>query len=211
MPHPDDEAIFMGGLLSTLSSHHIPTRVITMTSGEKSTLRYGLKPQDNLSEIRTKELSLALTILGISDYSILNFPDGGLEKKEKEISQKIAQEIKKTNATHIICLEPDGVYGHPDHIALTSYVQIVSKVPIMYATVSPHYTLPSASWMAKKAIHPITPDVKFRLSKNAILGKLRALRAHKSQFMSPLYRLPFELSFFIKNDMLTHEFYAWRH
>ena len=212
MPHPDDEAIFIGGLLHKLTQAHIRTRVITMTAGEKSTLRYGLSVRDNLARVRKKELAHAFTILGISDFSILGFPDGGLEKLEKHIVEIITKEILLLKPTHIISLEPDGVYGHPDHIALTSYVKRAAKKPIrlLYATVSPHYALPSASWMAKKKyITPLLPDIKLQLTPRDIITKLRALKAHRSQFVSPVYRLPFELSFFIKNDMLAHEFYAF--
>lgn len=212
MPHPDDEAIFTAGLLHKLASSHIRTRVVTMTAGEKSTLRYGLRPQDNLALARKKELTKALAALGISDFAILGFPDGGLEKYEKDITKAIVKEIRSLKPTHVLCLEPDGVYGHPDHIALTAYIKRAAKKPIrlMYATVSPRYSLPSASWMAKKkTITPVLPNVKLRLNPRDMIMKLRALKAHHSQFVSPVYRLPFELTFFLKNDMLAHEYYAF--
>ena len=79
MPHPDDEAIFTGGLLHMLARNHIATRVVTITAREKSTLRYGLSPRANLADVRRTELSTLFAALGVSHFSILNFPDGTLE------------------------------------------------------------------------------------------------------------------------------------
>lgn len=211
MPHPDDESIFTGGLLHQLARHYITTRVLTMTVGEKSTLRYGLSPKANLANVRREELSRAFEALGVYHFSILNFPDGSLEKQNQKIKLVLREEIHNFTPTHVVSLEPDGIYGHPDHIALTSVIQAIVKKPLMllYTTVSPHYVLPSASWMAKKKITPISPDIKLNLSLKDTIAKLRGLRAHRSQFVSPIYRLPFELTFFLTNDMLTHEFFAF--
>jgi LmbE family N-acetylglucosaminyl deacetylase len=182
LPHPDDESIFIGGLLHMLARHHITTRVVTMTVGEKSTLRYGLSPKADLAETRKAELSRAFGALGVSHFSILNFPDGTLDKQRQKIQRVLTKEIRQFKPTHVVSLEPDGVYGHPDHIALTSIVKTILKKPIrlLYATVSPHYVLPSASWMAKKKITPLPPDIKLHLNARDMIAKLRGLRAHRS-------------------------------
>ena len=211
MPHPDDETVFASGLLHTLARHHVAVRVITMTQGEKSTLRHGLPPEADLAEARKQELTWAFHILGVNNFVLLKFPDGGLEKKAKEIKAVIAREIKSFHATHVLTLEPDGIYGHPDHVALSAYTTRVTKKPVslLYATVSPHHILPSAKHMAKKdKIEPIKPDIKLRLSLSDMAAKLRAFRAHASQFMS-LKTTPRDLLFFFMNELLTHEFYAF--
>ncbi len=211
MPHPDDEAIFAGGFLHKLAANSIPTRVITMTVGEKSTLRYGLKPMDHLGEVREKELTRALTTLGIGDFHIYHFPDGGLEEKGVKIKETIRKNIKDFQTSHVVTLEPDGIYGHPDHVALSSYTKnvVVKPVQLWFVTVSPSYRLPSASWMAKKKIiKPMRPTVSIRLTFADVIAKLKSIQAHRSQFMSPIYRLPFEATFFLMNKLLTHEFFA---
>lgn len=211
MPHPDDETVFASGLLHTLARHHITVRVVTMTRGEKSTLRHGLPPEVDLALARKQELTRAFHILGVNNFVLLKFPDGGLEKKAKEIKAVITREIINFHATHVLTLEPDGIYGHPDHIALSLYVtQTVRKpVQLLYTTVSPHHILPSASHMAKKdKIVPIKPDVTLRLTLTDMAAKLRAFRAHASQFMS-LKTTPRDLLFFFMNELLTSEFYAF--
>jgi LmbE family N-acetylglucosaminyl deacetylase len=211
MPHPDDEAIFCGGLLHQLSASAIPTRVITMTVGEKSTLRYGLKPADDLAMVRQKELTRSLTILGVTDVHIYHYPDGKLETLGEKIKKTIHTNILEFTPTHVLTLEPDGVYGHPDHVALSACTTRIVKKPIrlLYITVSPSYTLPSAVWMAgKKHIKPMHPDFKLILRAPAIIAKIKSLHAHRSQFVSPITRLPFQAAFFLKNKLLSYEFFA---
>ena len=211
MPHPDDEAIFLGGFLHQLSTNGITTRAITMTVGEKSTLRYGMKPDDNLSEVRQKELTKSFQILGITDFQIHQYPDGELEQNTIKIKQTIQKNISTFKPTHIVTLEPDGIYGHPDHVALSAFVTQVVKKPIqlLYVTVSPDYHLPKASWMAKKKnIQPIHPDYQLKLRPSNIFTKIRSMRAHHSQFVPPVTKLPFQSVFFFKNKLLTYEYFA---
>lgn len=213
MPHPDDEAIFCGGFLHMLSTHNIPARVITMTAGEQSTLRYGLKPTDNLGEVRKKELTRALAIVGVNDFHIYRYPDGKLEDIGEKIQKTIRTNIQSFQPTHVVTLEPDGIYGHPDHIALSEFTKYVVRRPtrLLYVTVSPSYHLPrSASRMSKKAgIKPIQPDVELRLRWPDTFTKLNALRAHNSQFMGPISTVLKSLGFFIVNHMTAHEFFTW--
>jgi len=204
MPHPDDEAIFCGGFLHKLSVNAIPTRVITMTAGEKSTLRYGLKPTDDLGEIREKELTRALAILGVNDFHIYHYPDGTLEEIGEKIQKTIRTNIQQFQPTHVLTLEPDGIYGHTDHIALSEFTKRVVHRPIqlLYVTVSPSYHLP-------KSAKPIRPDVEFRLGWPDTRVKLRALRTHNSQFMGPIGTVLKTFVFFLINTMTANEFFAW--
>jgi LmbE family N-acetylglucosaminyl deacetylase len=211
MPHPDDEAIFLAGFLHQLSMDTIAARAITMTVGEKSTLRYGLQPNDNLAEAREKELTRSFHLLGINDFHIYHYPDGKLETIEEKLKKTIQKNIAEFQPTHVLTLEPDGVYGHPDHVALSAFVTRVVKKPIqlLYVTVSPTYQLPEAVWMAKKKhIQPMHPDVALKLQSSDIIAKLKSLHAHHSQFVSPVTKLPFETLFFLKNKLLTYEFFA---
>lgn len=211
MPHPDDEAIFAGGILHALTSKDIAVRVITMTVGEKSTLRWGLSPDQDLANVRKNELMRSFTDLGVTDYHIYHYADGNIENLNAKISATIRRNMQDFHPTHVATLEPDGVYGHPDHVALSAFVTQVVKKPIqlIYITVSPTYHLPKAVWMAKKKIiKPIAPDVELKLAPSDVVAKLKSLRAHHSQFVSPLTRLPFEALFFLRNKLLTREYFA---
>lgn len=208
MPHPDDEAIFCGGLIHKLTTEHISVRIITMTLGEQSTLRWGLKAGEKLATVRKKELLRALRILGVTDSQIYRYADGTLEKLEKPIQKTVCTNIRSFHPTHVVTLEPDGIYGHPDHVALSAYVTGVVHKPVqlLYVTVSPNYHLPKAVWMAKKKqIKPLNPDFKLKLELADIITKIKSLHAHRSQFDSLIWKLPF----FLKNKLLSCEFFAW--
>jgi LmbE family N-acetylglucosaminyl deacetylase len=209
MPHPDDEAVFISGLLQHLSSQNIPTQCLTFTAGENSTLRFGLKPNQDLATARKNELSKAYAILGITNFQILDFPDGGLDQIQPQIKQIIKKYLVEFSPTHLITLEPDGIYGHPDHIALSKSVtnSVTSTQTIIYATVSPRYIMPSARHMAKKSvINPIFPTHTLGLNPHQSWVKIKALLAHRSQFLH-FPQVLFSLIHFLKNDMLTHEYY----
>lgn len=209
MPHPDDEAVFISGLLQHLSSQNILTQCLTFTSGENSTLRFGLKPNQDLAAARKNELSKAYKILGITNFQVLDFPDGGLDQFQPKIKQIVKKYIAEFCPTHLITLEPDGIYGHPDHIALSKSVtsSITSAQTLIYATVSPRYIMSSARHMAKKSIiKPIIPTHRLVLTNHQFWVKIKALLCHRSQFLH-FPQIVLSLIHFLQNDMLTQEYY----
>lgn len=213
LPHPDDEAVFISGFLYKLSLSKILTRLLVFTKGEKSTLRYGLSPLDNLAQAREKELAKSLAILGIKDYKVYDFGDGQLENRETEVLTALEQEIRLFQPSHLVTLEPDGVYGHPDHIALSCFVsKYQSQVrKVLYVTVTPNYILPpSASKMAKKSgIKPIAPEYKLKLGLPGFVHKIKSLKVHKSQFRFSLIHNR-NILFFLRNNMLGAEYFAYK-
>lgn len=185
MPHPDDEAVFASGWIQSVVGVGASIKVITCTRGEKSTLRYGVADSADLATVRFQEQVRAFQILGVSDYEIWQFPDGGLEEHFSQLGQSLRAVFEQYHPTDILVLEPDGVYGHPDHIALTAVVLRCrpDATNIWYLTVAPWHQSPSARAMAKKAvIQPLQPDFRLWLSPSQILGKIKALLAHHSQF-----------------------------
>lgn len=213
MPHPDDEAVFISGLLQKISKHNPNLKLIAVTAGEQSTHRFGLKSDKDLARARKYELGNALSIIGVSDHQVWDFTDGGLEANFSNIVPKIKSEIDKYQPTHIITLEPDGIYGHPDHVALSLAVTQSCHLPVklLYATVSPRFfVLQSSKKMAQKSnIKPIKPAFKLRLTPGESLTKIKALKAHQSQFKIDLWHQK-TLFYFLINDLIFHEYYAYR-
>lgn len=212
MPHPDDETAFCGILLKRLSAEKIPLRAITMTKGEKSSDRYGCGPQDNLAEVRTKELRNAYTLLGVSNFTIHSISDGGIAHSEKRIKDILEKEWRTVSPTDILVIEPDGVYGHPDHIALTEYVMAAKpeKARLIYCTVSEKFkpSRGAAQLAEKKRIKPLKATHYIQLSPQEILLKLRAMRCHTSQF--PL-KQPLKISYLLdcfQKRMLIREYFV---
>lgn len=186
MPHPDDESIFAGGFIYELNTHGIPNKLVTLTRGDASTDRHGLDETVDLADWRSSELSRALIVLGGTSHTLYSIPDGKIPAARSRVRSIIQKEIASYKPTHIMTLEPDGIYGHPDHIALSAFVTEVTPgtCRLLYVTVSPSFKpRPESAKMAKKAvIRPVTPDFEFILPLRASIAKIRALRAHSSQF-----------------------------
>jgi len=91
------------------------------------------------------------------------------------------------------------VYGHPDHIAVSQFTRqaTVKPIQLLWATISPHYVLPSRknTWQNAK-YPPYSPGYKTELATSDIVAKLKSFRAHASQFPLSLKKTPSDLSFF---------------
>lgn len=187
VPHPDDETAFAGTIIYYLLHSGCDVRVITLTKGECSTLRYGLKPEDDLVSARAKEMSDAMQVFGVTDYMIYDIPDGGIETHKKQTKAIMQSECETFKPDVILTLEPWGIYGHPDHIALTEIISDLtssSEIKLGYLTVTPGYLQSASVSMAHnpELVSPIEPHIEIRLSLKDTLRKLKALKAHRSQF-----------------------------
>lgn len=212
MPHPDDEAVFIAGLLKKLSRNKIRAKLVTVTAGEKSTLRYGLSPAADLAEVRKIELAKALAILGITDYAILGFSDSNLTSQSETLAQAVSLLIRDFKPSHVVTLEPDGIYGHPDHISLSRAVSevVVPPVQLLYATIAIPKVKPKASAMSQKVdINPLPPQYCLKLGLVEKMAKLNALRAHSSQFKISRTDSK-DFNFFQANRMLSNEYFTYR-
>lgn len=112
-PHPDDESIGTGGLLSLYSNQ---CDVIVMTDG-----RYGNTeiPPDQMREIRKKEFCQAMKKAGPHQYILCDLEDGKLILHEKYF-----REIDFSRYTFIFLPNPKD--NHSDHMA--AYLYTVNEI-----------------------------------------------------------------------------------
>ncbi|MEK7598808.1 MAG: PIG-L family deacetylase [Patescibacteria group bacterium] len=190
-PHPDDEAFSSAGFLYEASRLGADVRLITMTSGEASTLRYGLKKSRALNVARERELFCAAKTMKVRDVVLGHFPDGKLKENGVKIKRFLEKFIFEKKPNFIITLEPHGIYGHPDHIALTKAIDEIYKslwqkkngFKLIYATVGEKFKASlGARALARIKVNPTKPNVELKLSKKDISVKIKTLRCHKTQF-----------------------------
>ncbi|HSS94477.1 MAG TPA: PIG-L family deacetylase [Candidatus Dormibacteraeota bacterium] len=120
LAHPDDESMGIGGLLLRHARAGIDVRLICATRGAKGWMGKppGAKEED-LAEIRTRELKAAADALGIAGCELWDYPDGGVEESDQaQITRRIREHISRLSPVAVVGMGPDGVYGHPDHIAV---------------------------------------------------------------------------------------------
>jgi LmbE family N-acetylglucosaminyl deacetylase len=124
LAHPDDESLGFGGTLAKYSAEGVETHLVTATRGEAG--RFGAfgKGADpaEVGGARVAELRAAAATLGISEVSLLNYPDGALDRVEPSTAiHAIAAHIRRIQPDVIVTFGPDGAYGHPDHIAISQF------------------------------------------------------------------------------------------
>lgn len=192
-PHPDDESAYAGGLLQRIVSIGAKLALITLTDGERSTLRYGLGPSEDLATVRRLELASACQILGVKNYQYGHFPDGALADKKIPITAYVDSEISSLKPTHLIVMEPFGIYGHPDHIASSEIVSALVKlkypnIQMLYITVDANFYVPSESARniavnLGKFGKPQIPEYKFELTRDERNNKILCFQKYRSQFI----------------------------
>jgi LmbE family N-acetylglucosaminyl deacetylase len=116
--HPDDESSSVGGLTAKYSQVGIPVDLICATHGEKGT-RLDVPSDVDTATAREAGLRAAARVTGIRDIYFLGYVDGDLEKaKDSELVGRIMDIMRKIQPEVIITFGPDGISGHPDHIAI---------------------------------------------------------------------------------------------
>lgn len=127
--HPDDETFCAGGLLAAASQNGQTVTCITATRGEAGSQDLEKWPANQLGSVRSKELASALKVLGISNHHLLDYPDGKCADVDpKEASKRIADYISKYQPNTILTFGPEGLTGHPDHIAISGWVDAALKL-----------------------------------------------------------------------------------
>ncbi len=154
-PHPDDETLGAGGLISHLSARGIAVTVVAVTDGENS---YPDMP--DLRQIRQEEQSAALQRLGLSEEKIhrLHLPDSGVTGCEPMLVRSLEELVSP--GMHIVA--PWSLDPHPDHEACGRAAGIVAKskdVPLTsYFFWTWHRSTPADLDGLEVASLPLSPD-----------------------------------------------------
>lgn len=190
-PHPDDESFGKAGTVAMLTKAGTPATLICGTLGEMG--RNMGKPvfatRENLPHLRKVELEDACRALGVDDLRLLGLRDKTVEFEDlEEVADKIEAVIREVNPSLVIIYYPK--YGvHPDHDALSEATVIAVKRlpkderPIIYG-----------SAVVNNAVDILgPPDIVLDVS-DVYDTKMKAMRAHKSQYESMFSRMEEEMA-----------------
>ncbi len=122
--HPDDE-IGVGSTLAHYSDQGVRTVLLCATRGEVATIFCDdCATRENLAEVRTRELECACAHIGIQELRWLDWPDGGVKHlpRAQAIGQ-IVQQIRDIRPDVILTHPEQGLYPHPDHLAIWEMVR----------------------------------------------------------------------------------------
>ncbi|CAD5244957.1 PIG-L deacetylase family protein [Thermococcus camini] len=175
-PHPDDCELAIGGALAKLSRGRREITYLTLTDGSAGSREI---PPEKLKEVRREEQERAAEIIGVKKLIWLDYPDTKLPHSE-DLRDEILRIIRSEKPDLVLTPDPWLPYDvHPDHRNAgfsTGEAAFFSALPSVgegepwevrllgfYYTDNPNY------------IEDIGDFLKL---------KLKALKAHKSQFGS---------------------------
>ena len=192
--HPDDEAIWTGGLLADAAERGADVTVVTCTLGEQGEVigetYQGLVADaaDQLGGLRIAELRESLRYLGVRgeflggagrwrDSGMVgdpanNHPRAFINSGDTAVEQ-LVHVLKRLRPHVVVTYGPDGGYGHPDHIRAHEITHALAAI----------VTIPEGwRWPGEGDIAAVEhSDFVLPLNEVAYSAKLRAMKAHATQ------------------------------
>ncbi len=153
--HPDDESIACGGLLARCADMGVRVSLVCVTRGEGASQRETIGVE-RLKAERTHELEQAARVLGISELVFLDYEDGYLPWVNAEAFRaRLAREMRRIRPEVVVTFGDDGLYWHPDHIAVyqrttAAVASLGEDAPALY-----HVTLPHG--MMRRVVEELEP------------------------------------------------------
>lgn len=120
--HPDDESLACGGTLALLAGAGVEVTLLCATRGEAGSVNPRLDiARESLGDVREAELRQAAQVLGIHEVTVLRHPDGLLQWADPGVVERdLAEVFDRVAPDAVLTFGADGLYWHPDHIALAS-------------------------------------------------------------------------------------------
>ncbi len=137
--HPDDESIGNGATMARYAEQGDHVTLVTCTLGEEGEVigaelaHLAADRDDTLGNHRIGELAAAMGVLGVSDHRFLGGPgryrDSGMMGVDSnkrpdcfwqadldEAAGHLVAVVREVRPQVLVTYDPDGGYGHPDHI-----------------------------------------------------------------------------------------------
>jgi LmbE family N-acetylglucosaminyl deacetylase len=128
--HPDDESIQTAGTLVKAARAGHRTILVFATRGEHGEVAEGfLEPDETLGQRRERECRRSADVLGVQRVAFLDFVDSGMEgtpendlagsfwTADVDVAAKRLADLLEEEAADVVTIyDPNGVYGHPDHV-----------------------------------------------------------------------------------------------
>lgn len=134
--HPDDEALLTSGTMADLVLRGHRVVLVVCTDGAEG-LAAEVRRGRDLAAVRRSELEASARALGVTDMHWLGYGDSGLNAEivpqpdaptplvyapRSEVVTALAAILREVSADVVVGYDPNGGYGHPDHIAVHEIV-----------------------------------------------------------------------------------------
>jgi LmbE family N-acetylglucosaminyl deacetylase len=178
VPHPDDETLLTGGLITRQTGRGVPVVIVAVTDGEAA---YPTWPAPGLGRVRRSEQDKALHMLNVPCGSTirLQLPDGKVADHEGELTSALADLLEPED----LVVAPWVHDWHPDHEAC-------GRAARSAAETQPVTLIGSLFWAYHRVdpvAHPRLDIRRLELTEPESNRRLNALDAHRSQLQSNLH------------------------
>ena len=169
LAHPDDESIACGGLLAWCASLGVDVSLLCLTRGER-----GQGAGDD-GRTRSRELHAAARALGIGAVTLLDHEDGMLPWLAADtLRSEIEAEIHVRLPDIVLTFDSDGLYWHPDHVAVhelttAAVLALGDAAPALYYVTTPPGSMRAVADHAAAALRHRTADDRAFAGGNAEL------------------------------------------
>jgi LmbE family N-acetylglucosaminyl deacetylase len=174
-PHPDDEVLGCGGIISKLISHDIKVAVLIVTRGKRE-----LYSEERIMNVRKEALN-AHRLLGVTETGFLDFPAPDLDTIPlSEISQAISNVIVNSDINALFIPHRGDI--HNDH-RIVFNAGLVASRPVGNCKVRRIYsyeTLSETEWAAPFSDDAFIPTSFVNIT-DVFHLKLEAMKCFKSQ------------------------------
>lgn len=178
-PHPDDETLGAGGLISDAVHAGRAVLIIAVTDGDASHPGSTDWPVHRLREQRTHERMAALEALGVQRkhqcVERLQVPDGGAAAAVMDLESQLASRLASTD----VVVVPWLLDGHPDHEATSQAggraARAVGAAILQMPIWGWHWASPSGGQL------PVDSALIYRLAPATLAAKRRAVGCFDSQ------------------------------
>jgi LmbE family N-acetylglucosaminyl deacetylase len=165
--HPDDEAFGTGGTLACYAAAGTRVVLACATRGEAGEISDpALATPETLGQVREEELRCAVENMGIDELIFLDYRDSGMagtpenddprayiNAPAEEVIEKLVAIIRRVKPQVVTTFEPNGGYGHPDHIAIHKHTVAAFQAaadPRQYPELGP-------AWQAGRLFYTAIP------------------------------------------------------
>lgn len=198
--HPDDESLACGATIARAAATGVAVTIASLTRGDAGPTSAGIDGR-LLGDTRARELEAAGRVLGATRVVLRDHPDGMLPWLDQDLLvAEIADLIHAARADTVITFGADGLYWHPDHIAVherttEAVARLGRRGPALYYVTMPpgQMRAVAAADPARRPVVPGLPDADaFGAAAAAptlivpsgpfAIQKLAAIRCHRSQF-----------------------------
>lgn len=133
LAHPDDETFGVGGVMARAVDEGHRVVIVCATRGEAGEIADpSLATPETLGQVREGELRGAARALGVEEIRFLGYRDSGMagtpenqhpaalvNADPEDVVARLARIVREVRPDVVVTFEPGGIYGHPDHIAIS--------------------------------------------------------------------------------------------